>query len=855
MSNWFQSAPAFLSRLVYKLGGGKLNAPARKRQQFRHAFFQQLESRNLMATFTVDNSIDENDGNTTAGNFSLREAIIQANNTAGADTINFNSNLITTFGNAVIRLNGTPLPSITDDVTITGLGADKLIISGTGFNGSSLVFHVTGEGKNVGIEKLTVQDGTGTGALGPYGGGILNNRSNLVLNEVVLKNNRANFGGGGIANISGNLEINNSSIEGNSATLDAAGIYSAGANPNPSLLVVNSTISGNQANRYAGAIWARGGESTIAYSTLVQNVSNANGTDDDVSTNVAEDGGAIMIDNPLFFGQTPGLTLNLLNSIVAGNLTGASGSRVANDLYGFVNGTAEGNVIGSAGSSGGISNSATNRVGVNGAGVRALDTILNTTPITTARGTTAFNLVASSPAINFGGPFSIIYANDQAGRPRGEGDILTDSGAKEFFGPRIYLPASMNASIQLFAPFRDVGIFNPSGMSGTVVVTSSQNLFAILPTSFAFDGTIHDSLSGTIIGSYTKNPGLLTLNFTSSLDSTVVLSTLKSIQYIAQIETSFSIQATTIAGDQGPAAVINVRPATPVNVAPVLTIPATPAVNFVEDFAAQLIAGNATLTDADSPNFQLGALLVKITVNASPDDRLTIAPLTKGTLPVSVTGTTTKLINVGGVVVGTVAGGVGATQLAIAWNANATPDRVQAVIRRIAYSNVSQAPSTERRTIVYRISDGDGGERTASKQITVTARNDAPVIQKLVARTTRRNSVINFASAAVVKDVDQLPLTGGNFILSTSVNGFLSTRNRSGNNIVIGGVVIGTVSTAANTNRIAVRLNAKATPARLTTFLRSITFRSPNAGAFGISYSLTDGRGGLTTGSIGIRVT
>lgn len=71
--------------------------------------FEGLESRRLMAVFAVSNALD-------AGAGSLREAILQANATAGPDSIQFT---IPTNSPAKLELNQ-PLPPITDPVSIEG---------------------------------------------------------------------------------------------------------------------------------------------------------------------------------------------------------------------------------------------------------------------------------------------------------------------------------------------------------------------------------------------------------------------------------------------------------------------------------------------------------------------------------------------------------------------------------------------------------------------------------------------------------------------------------------------------------------------------------------------------------------
>src|SRR5689334_3045387 len=99
--------------------------------------------RSLSATVVVDTTSDVVDGNTTSipnliaskgadGKISLREAVLAANNTPGANTID------ATGISGTITLSGTQL-TVTNNVTITGPGASNLTISG---NNASRVFYL-----------------------------------------------------------------------------------------------------------------------------------------------------------------------------------------------------------------------------------------------------------------------------------------------------------------------------------------------------------------------------------------------------------------------------------------------------------------------------------------------------------------------------------------------------------------------------------------------------------------------------------------------------------------------------------------------------------------------------------------
>ncbi|QDT69837.1 hypothetical protein MalM25_27790 [Planctomycetes bacterium MalM25] len=118
--------------------------------------FESLESRRVLATFTVNADIDEVvSGPTTAVTGSLRQMVRNANSTPGPDTIIFAPSLAgqtITLGrdaqnNLIPQLQGANGELvISDSVTITGLGAEELTINaGDGTDG---VFG-TGDGHRV----------------------------------------------------------------------------------------------------------------------------------------------------------------------------------------------------------------------------------------------------------------------------------------------------------------------------------------------------------------------------------------------------------------------------------------------------------------------------------------------------------------------------------------------------------------------------------------------------------------------------------------------------------------------------------------------------------------------------------
>ncbi|HEX4950980.1 MAG TPA: hypothetical protein VFZ34_30255, partial [Blastocatellia bacterium] len=132
----------------------------------------------LAATFTVTNNNDANAG-------SLRQAVLDANAAAGADTIVFAANVTGT-----ITLTSGEIV-ITQPLTITGPGANVLAISG---NNNSRVFNVSV------VVPVTITDLTITrGNVAGFGGG-MRSSGPLTLNNCHFTGNTATgfIGGGGV---------------------------------------------------------------------------------------------------------------------------------------------------------------------------------------------------------------------------------------------------------------------------------------------------------------------------------------------------------------------------------------------------------------------------------------------------------------------------------------------------------------------------------------------------------------------------------------------------------------------------------------------------------------------------------
>ena len=205
-----------------------------------------IDSSGTSATVTIAANgtkvIDTNDsatGDYTKIEGSLRQALINANASVGIkDDITFNNIPITdpgySNGTYTIKL-AAALPNITDDVNITGLGANKLTVSG---NNAVRVLNID-SGKTVNIADLTIANGQADN-----GGGILNNGT-LTLTNSTLAGNKATIDGGGILNTgTGTVKAKNTIIAKNTAVsgVDFSGTLTSQGN---NLIGNNSGIIGN----------------------------------------------------------------------------------------------------------------------------------------------------------------------------------------------------------------------------------------------------------------------------------------------------------------------------------------------------------------------------------------------------------------------------------------------------------------------------------------------------------------------------------------------------------------------------------------------------------------------------------
>ena len=279
-----------------------------------------------LAIFTVTNGSDSGAG-------SLREAIEDANATAGADEIRFN-------GVSAIDLMSGEL-TITDKLTINGQTTNVRIERNAGAT-DFRIFNVTG-GATTTFENVTVANGT----TADNGGGILSSGEVNLIGSTVSGNTSGDRGGG--INTTGQINLTSSHVSGNSSTDNGGGLY----NRNGGITIIdNSTVSGNSSNRYGGGVHTRG-QITLTSSTVSGNSTRRNGgglysrsgnitvTDSTVSNNTSNrHGGGVWARSR---------TITLTNSTVSGNSTRLSAGGVYASTIRATDSTVSNNTAGDLG--------------------------------------------------------------------------------------------------------------------------------------------------------------------------------------------------------------------------------------------------------------------------------------------------------------------------------------------------------------------------------------------------------------------------------------------------------------------------------------------------------------------------
>jgi hypothetical protein len=423
-----------------------------------------------------------------SGPGSLRQAITDANNHPGADTITFaastNGTPIVLVGPAGENVNASGDLDILDggDLTIQGNGTSNTVIDGSGID---RVFHVCPGGgctHTVTFSSLTIQNGTVSGG----GGGIRNEAGTTIVDGSILLANIA-INGGGISNFATLIIQNGSTIGGvgnaNIALFgNGGGIYNYAG----TTTVDGSTISANLTSKHGGGIWNQ--------ATL--NIQNGSLIGETGAGNIASnDGGGI-------YNFEAGIVTVFNSTISANNATGNGGGIYNQSTLMVQNGS----LIGGSGTSnsaalgGGIfNNSGTTTIdgstisantATDGAGIH------NKATLTIQNGSTIGGSGAGNIAGNVGGGI----LNALSGTATVSGSTVSANSATIFGGGILNLNTlniQDGSSIGVIGAGNTAadggGIFNTTG---TTTVTDSE---VVSNTATTNGGGIFNQLGGEVI--------------------------------------------------------------------------------------------------------------------------------------------------------------------------------------------------------------------------------------------------------------------------------------------------------------------------------------------------------------------
>ncbi|MGB7307177.1 MAG: DUF4347 domain-containing protein, partial [Burkholderiaceae bacterium] len=691
----------------------------------------------VLATFVVNNT-----GDTGVG--SLRDAITNANLTAGADVIQFAITDPLVGGAHTISITSA-LPNITETVFIDGTsepdyaGAPVIVLRSGGGSSNGLVITATADNsevrglviRNFSDAGISINSGAnGVTIAGNYIGSLDVNGNDAGASEqnnlsgIWLQGANATIGGSNPADrniISGNgsfgIRIDGAGATGNTIAGNYIGVAADGntvlPNTGDGILLLNSTTGNTIGGTGAGA-------------------------------------GNVIVSNPSTFAD--GIEISgAPNNTVQGNRIGVSADGSQNLGTGgdgiHINSSSDFSIIGGAGSAGNwIAGSGF--VGIEADGTSTGTIIQGNRIGTDATGTLNWGPQQNGILLENGASNSLI------GGTAGEGNIIAFSGQGGSFTDAIDLSGmtSQDNAILGNTVYSNAGLGISLGTPGTPTpndandTDNGSNGLQNYPVLFTADiNTSTIDITGSLNSQ--SNTSYRIEFFSNPLGSEDPTGHGEAINYLdfvnvttngsgnASINTT--INATGVAvndrvtatatvdlggGNYGSTSEFSLNlPASSVNDDPIIAF-GEGTNTFTEGGAAILIDSLATVSDVDSVNFDSGQLLVDVPVNGQGSDFIEIRHQGFGAGQIGVSGST---VSYGGVNIGSVSGS--GAPMAVTFNANADATAVQAVMRNVTFRSSAVDPTTVDRTVRFRLSDGDSGNATAITK-TVSVAGDATLV-------------------------------------------------------------------------------------------------------------------------------
>ncbi len=296
--------------------------------------------------------------------------------------------------------------------------------------------------------------------------------------------------------------------------------------------------------------------------------------------------------------------------------------------------------------------------------------------------------------------------------------------------------------------------------------------------NFGAGAVVIGSFSG---GSDGSTPLVVTFNANATAASAQAL--LRNITYAnvsdAPSTTPRTVRFVLTDGDGGtsgaPTKTINV---TAVNDAPLITTTGS-TLAYTENGAAAAVDGGLTLSDADNANLSSATVTISAGFAAGQD--------------------TLAFTDQNGIS-GSWNAGTGVLTL----SGSATVANYQAALRSITYVNASDNPSTSTRTVSFVVNDGSANSNTGTRNIAVTAVNDAPTLTATALNPTfteaaglgTQAAAVSVFSGAAASTIETGQTISG---LTLTVSGLLDGANEviviDGSTITLGANSSGTTAT------------------------------------------------------------
>ena len=234
------------------------------------------------------------------------------------------------------------------------------------------------------------------------------------------------------------------------------------------------------------------------------------------------------------------------------------------------------------------------------------------------------------------------------------------------------------------------------------------------------------------------------------------------------------------------------------------------------------------ILDADVSFFDIGddldggSLIVSGLVS---EDFVQIRNQGTGAGQIGVSGTD---VTYGGVLMGTLAGGVGDT-LTVSFNGSATSAAVEALIENLTYSNPSNTPQTSRTLLIEVVNQYDDRGQAAIA-VNVTPQNDAPALSNFASSVTFNENTVNAGSVFLDTTVDFTDAEGNLNGGTLTVSGLLAEDTVSlgnigvaGSDVIFEGMIIGTVTGGVGST-LTVTFNDQATTELVQTVIQNLSY-------------------------------